>query len=280
MKSLNPQNQDISIVMNEFFAPGCGKDNCEFFQAEVEKIKNYANEYDAIYLDKGVLSQSIKAKKRFCLCKNEENTIYTTKMKGLYEKHFVKSHWYSELKSNYFCPICEQPRDISQLEIDHFLPKSKAPTLSIYSKNLVPICRDCNKEKKEKILDLFHPYFDSALPASQWLQVLIEKNYDTRSIVFVYTVHFASAGIPLSDLEKNKIRNSFDICKLQNTYSLLASQEVLEQIDIWKREYKIRPLEFREKMRFLSENPKVLAWKSALYKAIALVSDEFFDFYS
>ncbi|RUX22967.1 HNH endonuclease [Mesorhizobium sp. M2A.F.Ca.ET.037.01.1.1] len=60
------------------------------------------------------------------------------------------------------CPIC----GISKPgELDHFFPQSKYKPLTIYSRNLVPLCHDCNYIKKAKDEEagnrLFpHAYFD------------------------------------------------------------------------------------------------------------------------
>lgn len=52
--------------------------------------------------------------------------------------------------SDHFCPVCG--RNYSQTNwktIDHKLPRSQYPWLSMEFKNLWVICRDCNEEKAE-----------------------------------------------------------------------------------------------------------------------------------
>lgn len=60
------------------------------------------------------------------------------------------------------CPYCTIK---TATTIDHFLPKSEYPFLSVTPTNLVPSCRDCNTDKKINFPtnsdnQTFHPYFD------------------------------------------------------------------------------------------------------------------------
>lgn len=61
------------------------------------------------------------------------------------------------------CPICGSRN--TKKHLDHYLPKSKFPTLCVTPDNLVPICSACNEEKRTYYsLDAetrpFHLYFD------------------------------------------------------------------------------------------------------------------------
>ncbi|WP_155737537.1 HNH endonuclease [Agrobacterium tumefaciens] len=59
------------------------------------------------------------------------------------------------------CPICGI---LPVRELDHFLPRSKYKALSIYRRNLVPLCHDCNNIKSNRAGgeagDFVHAYFD------------------------------------------------------------------------------------------------------------------------
>ena len=60
-------------------------------------------------------------------------------------KAWVKEH------SDWYCPICsEHYRDRGGKTIDHKLPRSQYPWLSLEWSNLWVICRTCNREKAEK----------------------------------------------------------------------------------------------------------------------------------
>lgn len=57
--------------------------------------------------------------------------------------------WVKE-NSDYHCPICGiRFADCGGRTIDHKLPRSQYPWLSLDFKNLWVICRDCNQEKGE-----------------------------------------------------------------------------------------------------------------------------------
>lgn len=60
-------------------------------------------------------------------------------------KAWVREH------SDWYCPICsEKYRDRGGRTIDHKLPRSQYPWLSLEWSNLWVICRTCNREKGEK----------------------------------------------------------------------------------------------------------------------------------
>ena len=58
---------------------------------------------------------------------------------------WVKEH------SDWYCPICsENYKERGGKTIDHKLPRSQYPWLSMEWQNLWVICRECNQEKGEK----------------------------------------------------------------------------------------------------------------------------------
>lgn len=70
------------------------------------------------------------------------------------------------------CPMCDGSR--GDPEVDHFLPKSKYPFLSLHPFNLLPICSTCNGRSRKgqqipldiatdkQVLNWFHPYLRAA----------------------------------------------------------------------------------------------------------------------
>lgn len=103
--------------------------------------------------------------------------VTTDEMGRVYKQTFVRStrtrHIYNAIKSapeNDMCPLCGQ-RTVSTL--DHYLPQSLHPVLSVTSINLVPACAECNKIKlaiqaAEAGEQTLHPYFDD-FGDEQWL---------------------------------------------------------------------------------------------------------------
>lgn len=91
--------------------------------------------------------------------------------KYLYEKH-LPTHaaaYNSRLRKrphpDDLCAYCEK-NDAGTL--DHYIPKSKNPLLSVSPANLVPACGPCN-EKLDRTGKKFHPYFD--VVDFKWLSV-------------------------------------------------------------------------------------------------------------
>lgn len=64
-----------------------------------------------------------------------------------------------------FCPCCGEPGKPTTL--DHYLPKTSFPELSIIVANLTPMCNECQQNKSSDYLDndgnkiYIHPYFDA-----------------------------------------------------------------------------------------------------------------------
>lgn len=71
------------------------------------------------------------------------------------------------------CPFCSHrpPRTL-----DHYLPRDSFSEFSVFSRNLVPCCRDCNSTKHARVLSpdeqLVHPYFDTISDYS-WLKCVV-----------------------------------------------------------------------------------------------------------
>ncbi|WP_139459177.1 HNH endonuclease [Aeromonas veronii] len=63
-----------------------------------------------------------------------------------------------------FCPACGEPGKPTTL--DHYLPQSLYPELSVVFENLTPMCDKCQRLKNNKILNdegkklFIHPYYD------------------------------------------------------------------------------------------------------------------------
>lgn len=73
------------------------------------------------------------------------------------------------------CPLCGiDPAD----QLDHFLPKSDYEVFAIYARNLVPVCKTCNYDKRARAgttpnEQFVHAYFDD-IPDTEFLIAEIE----------------------------------------------------------------------------------------------------------
>ncbi|GAK70679.1 hypothetical protein RRU01S_13_00170 [Agrobacterium rubi TR3 = NBRC 13261] len=98
------------------------------------------------------------------------------------------------------CPMCGIDPPV---ELDHHLPKSVFEPLSVYSRNLVPLCEACNGGKLAGDSGNYaHAYFDQ-LPDVQFLQV--EIDIDGGGLVTTYSIN-DRAGLPAALLAKIKFQ--------------------------------------------------------------------------
>lgn len=107
------------------------------------------------------------------LCDNvhiAEGRVTKDQLKKVYTSQMVSSRKpsrviYDKILSNTplgKCPFCGFGHAST---LDHYLPKTKFPILSVLPLNLVPCCSDCNKGKNASIATTqeaqgLHPYFD------------------------------------------------------------------------------------------------------------------------
>lgn len=191
-------------------------------------------------------------------------------IKGQYVKTYKgEVHYYlrdSLMKNVHRCPYCSinQPSTL-----DHYMPKSDYPALSMCRLNLVPMCSDCNRKKNNyPYTDFIHSYYQtfpdcSFLKASASVQV-------KRIIINFYldeaAVHDAALVAKLkSQMEKielldrmNKASTSFieDLCAQCHCFLGLGFK-------IWLRN------RYKDHVRIYGLND----WRTAAIDAV-LASDE------
>ncbi|MCL6264916.1 HNH endonuclease [Flagellimonas myxillae] len=118
------------------------------------------------------------------------------------------------------CPFCSV-RLVGAL--DHYLPKSKYPLLSVTPINLVPSCNDCNKDKlvdtpNSREEETLHPYFDD-IENFDWLKA---KIITLKPIKFEY---YISPPDDWTDLLKARLKHHFSAYLLNELYSIHAIEE-------------------------------------------------------
>ncbi|HCT77518.1 MAG TPA: hypothetical protein DGG94_13065 [Micromonosporaceae bacterium] len=131
-------------------------------------------------------------------------------------------HIYDSLKlAATRCPMCGH-RDVSTL--DHHLPKSGYPFLSVAPANLVPACTDCNKAKRNTAASTadeqpLHPYFDN-VNSIQWLTAeVIELR---PAALRFYVRPDASWSATLT----TRVRRHFQVLQLGALYGAQAATEL------------------------------------------------------
>jgi hypothetical protein len=120
-------------------------------------------------------------------------------------KTFLKIFWTTN-KNLGVCPACDYPRpDINEQyirsDIDHFLPKSLYPFLSVHAPNLVPVCLECNRSVKRNadpidqalaapLTNSFHPFGKPALDA-----IKVAVNRKTKGEEYQISLEEMTGGI-------------------------------------------------------------------------------------
>ncbi|MBL4901860.1 MAG: hypothetical protein JKY62_04355, partial [Desulfocapsa sp.] len=157
--------------------------------------------------------------------------------------------------------------------LDHYLPKSKYPYLSVLPLNLVPSCLDCNKGKGTDSPDkpgqqCIHPYFDHDLiTTEQWLFAEVQETTPASIRYFVR---------PPEDWEqinKERVVTHFSDFHLSSRFATQATFELATFKELLLYDFNIngmvgvkRELEKRATVALgLHKN----AWDTAMFQALA-----------
>ncbi|MBR2869338.1 MAG: HNH endonuclease [Clostridia bacterium] len=202
---------------------------------------------------------------------------------SVYDDKFARQgspgrHYYDTIKSQPprgVCPICGI-RIVNTL--DHYLPKSEVPTLSITPNNLIPSCRDCNMDKRANISFVpsempVHLYFDE-IPNEPWLYVKIKDNFET--LYYVSCPESWEVGL------RNRMKNHLDIYNLHSLYSSHAAQEIADNMMRWENlvnQAGIDELKIHIERECKSiESNDINSWRAALYRALVSDFDKLKDY--
>jgi len=125
------------------------------------------------------------------------------------------------------CPFC----GVSEAStLDHYLPKELHPVYSVYSRNLVPCCPQCNARKSTKLVDkktavrrFLHPYFDT-IPTDPFLTVSIVLGQNLIRIAFKVV---RPQGLPQQVFAQ--LKSHFEDLSLRSRYNADALLQMREQ---------------------------------------------------
>lgn len=197
---------------------------------------------------------------------------------GMYENYFsregkkIRSIYNAILAKSDRCPFCGNIGHSAQL--DHYLPKRYYPQYSIYPKNLIPICRDCNEGfkkasyAKEEEEQWIHPYFDKEIFFNeQW----ISANYKATNLEdpFATVEYFVNPPNSWSSIDKNRAQKHFDNLGLAIRFSKEANnqlQTLIPQVIELKQ-----ILTYSQLIEFYvntSNNRSVNHWERVMYQAL------------
>ncbi|WP_421352274.1 HNH endonuclease [Aeromonas sp. 604443] len=158
----------------------------------------------------------------------------TASLKGLYEPvEGTELHSYlKNMRDNHgllFCPACGEPGKPTTL--DHYLPQSKYPELSIVFENLTPMCDKCQRLKDNNILNtegqklFIHPYYDQIETIRIMLEILPPYNHPERFLARVPD----DIGSPLREICERHIKEIDFVNRFEN-YCISEYSDLLEII--------------------------------------------------
>lgn len=208
----------------------------------------------------------------YCL-KAEDRSTISTEMAGIYDRVLVRGGGrplYNRIKggAKYArCPLCGQ-RDVKT--IDHYLPKQQYPEFSVFLANLVPCCSDCNKAKGEYLPteyadQIFHPYFDD------WSAHRMVK----ADVIVGNKVDVSFSIGPLQGVSPETLaraRRHFKILELGPLYAAGAAVELVENKELFRRNYQTGTNALRAELRYTAESRQrgnLNSWRAALYWGLA-----------
>ena len=147
------------------------------------------------------------------------------------------------------CPYCGKPG--APATLDHFLPRSEFQEFSLYCKNLIPSCFDCNTTKRANIWDesgnrkYLNPYHDHFLDLTF---VTVDIRPDPSGGAFetpLFELSFGAAGMTVEQVKT---------CKYH--FGLLGISELLR--DQFASELRILRRHFRREVAAKTLTPQMV----------------------
>jgi hypothetical protein len=201
--------------------------------------------------------------------------VTTEEMERVYAGTFVKSvrtrNIYDSIKKlpeNDICPLCGQR---TVFTLDHYLPQSAHPALTITTANLVPSCGECNKTKlalqaAQAGDQTLHPYFDD-VDDDRWLFATVQE---TQPAALVFS---ANPPAGWDHVKRQRAASHFRVFGLAQLYASHSAVE-LNNIRFGLQQMAVRntPEEIQSHLRreaLSRAAAQTNSWQRATYEAFA-----------
>lgn len=166
------------------------------------------------------------------------------------------------------CPLCGVG---TVAVLDHHLPKTKYPNLSITPANLVPACHFCNDKKKARFPkeaeeQTLHPYYDAPLLKETWIKAVLDPGLPPA---LIYSV---SPPVAWPAVDQKRVERHFTVCGLATTFTSNANDELptlkgyLQMLDSRGGEPAVIAY-LAEQAHSHAARPN--SWQLAMYRALA-----------
>ena len=201
------------------------KEKNKFLKTRIINSKEYIIEYVAEFEEK-IKNNSVHELREHSMV---GEYVDKDEMVRLYEQKFVGGNgrdYYDMLMAaapRGICPLCN--KRISNT-LDHYLPKTKFPTLAVTPINLVPACSECNKTKTAGIIDRpenqpIHPYFD-VIDNEEWLFARIHEDNN------IFVEFYVNKPDSWNQLLFNRVCNHMLRYDLYSLYSQCAALKIAD----------------------------------------------------
>ncbi|OHY30721.1 hypothetical protein BI362_05655 [Streptococcus parauberis] len=230
MRKIKGMNITVGEILNtlryesEDFIEMIGDDDECVFDFIIELLTYYEKEYNDNYDNLSSLPITSKDDDNYSFFSIQE--YYSEYYSG---QSLFKYREYMEQLVEKRCPICDCSFAYSQVTLDHILPKSKFPFLSITPINLVPTCYNCNMRKNDGVPSIvLNPYFHGFLPFD-YLTITIRVKVEEPSKSTIDII-FKDSTVETPE-QMEHIRESIDLYKLRQKYLDLTNIAFLKLMD-------------------------------------------------
>lgn len=153
---------------------------------------------------------------------------------------FKDAHWNAVRAQNgdvdLICPICGV-NDCYHL--DHYIPREKMPEFSVFTPNLIPLCYDCNEEKKAAWLNgnneriIFNAFYDE-VPIKPLCdcEIDIDETGQPRASLK------PSAQLDLNNAVDRRVLTTIEQLKLLSRWQKKCDARFRAAVSLMKRQYK------------------------------------------
>lgn len=167
-------------------------------------------------------------------------------LKELYgrERPFLKDLWDEVAYENgeyIMCPLCGQK---VVTDLDHYIPRAQMAEYSVHLLNLIPICHECNDDKKDQWLDqngeriIFNAYFDRFNNMEQLLKCeLIFDNSNYPQVV----ISFDDSAIAATGEIGRLVHSTYNhVENIRNEWRSKATKSLKNQVRYIKSSVNVR----------------------------------------
>lgn len=170
------------------------------------------------------------------------------------------------------CPLCSQR---SATTLDHYLPKTQYPILSVAPLNLIPACKDCNTEKlcdypTNSTEETLHPYYDD-VEGFEWLKSRVLRPHP------FFIEYYVDPPTYINQLLKDRIQYHFNSFNLNSLYTTHATEEFIniyiQLTNLYSKGGRSSLVSFLQECYESRKINNINSWQTAFYSGLLSSND-------